>query len=90
MKKLNILILVDKFDYHGSYINGPMRYYSWLFKRIDKKIFNIYLSTLRSKGKSDEIFKRENIKVKYLNLGKYNPLTFIHIVRLILKKKIDE
>ena len=60
MKKINVLILVDKFDYHGSFINGPTRNYSWLIKRIDKNNFNVSLYALRAKGKSYEIFEKEH------------------------------
>lgn len=89
MKKINLLILVDKFDYHGSYINGPTRYFSWLVKEIDKEKFNVHLCALRGKGKSDNIFRGENIKVSYLNMGKYNPLTLFGVISFILREKID-
>ena len=89
MKKINILILVDKFDYHGSYINGPTRNYSWLLKRFDKKRYNIHLYALRSKGKSYDIFKQQGIAITYLNLGKYNLFTVFVIMQIIRRKKID-
>ncbi len=88
-KKINILILVDKFDYHGSFINGPTRNYSWLVKRINKDLFNVYLYTLRAKGGSYEIFKKEGVDIEYLGLGKYNILTPYYIWKIILEKKID-
>lgn len=89
MKKLNILILVDKFDYHGSYINGPTRNYSWLVSRLDRNRFNVFLYALRAKGKSSAIFKQEGIEVTYLDLGKYNPLTLFVIIGIIWRNKID-
>jgi glycosyltransferase involved in cell wall biosynthesis len=89
MRKLNILILVDKFDYHGSYINGPTRNYSWLLKRLDKNRFNVFLYALRAKGKSSAIFKQEGIEVTYLDLGKYNPLTLFVIIGIMWRNKID-
>jgi len=89
MKKINILILVDKFDYHGSYINGPTRNYSWLLKRLDPKRFNVHLYVLREKGKSCEIFKRQDIPITHLDLHKFNPFTLFVVVQIIWCKKID-
>jgi glycosyltransferase involved in cell wall biosynthesis len=89
MKKISVLILVDKFDYHGSFINGPTRNYSWLVKRIDKNKFDIFLYALRKKGKSYEIFKNAGVKARYLGLGKYNPLTTFIIISSIIKHNID-
>ena len=89
MKKVNVLILVDKFDYHGSYINGPTRSYSWLLKTIDPEKFNVRLCVLRDKGISDTCFREENIHVDYLNLGKYSVWTLFVIMKLIRKERID-
>ncbi|MFC1877924.1 glycosyltransferase family 4 protein [Thermodesulfobacteriota bacterium] len=89
MKKINILIIVDKFDYHGSYINGPTRNYSWLVSRLDKDQFNVHLFALRKKGRSCEIFEKEGVNIIYLGLGKYNPFTWCIILRLIRRLKID-
>ncbi|MCP4422877.1 MAG: glycosyltransferase family 4 protein [Chloroflexi bacterium] len=88
-KKINVLILIDKFDYHGSYINGPTRYYSWLVKGIDRESFSVHLCALRGKGKSDDIFRQENIDVSYFNAGKYNPFTFISIINYVRRNGID-
>ena len=87
--KINLLILVDKFDYHGSSINGPTRNYSWLIKRIDKKNFNVFLYALRKGGQSKEIFKREGVHIKYLNLQKFNPLTLLFVIKIIKINDID-
>lgn len=88
-RRLNILILVDKFDYHGSYINGPARYFSSLVPRLNKERFNISLAVLRSRGRSDIIFRRDNIDVMYMGLGKYNPRTLFHLINVIHTKDID-
>jgi len=89
MKKINILVLIDKFDYHGSYINGPSRNYSWLLSRLDKKRFNVYVYALRKKGKSHHLFEQEGVNVTYLNLGKYNPFAPLLIMWIIWANKID-
>lgn len=89
MKKITVLIMVDKFDFHGSYINGPTRNYSWLLKCLNRSRFEAHLCALRGKGRSEDIFRQENITVNYLDLGKYNPLGLIKIVRLIRQKDID-
>ena len=89
MKKINVLILIDKFDYHGSYISGPTRNYTWLVQRFDKKKFNVYVYALRKKGKSYAIFEHEGVEVRYLNLAKYNPFALFVIMWIIWQKKID-
>ena len=88
MTRINVLILIDKFDYHGSYINGPMRNYRWLYEKIDRDRFNPSLCTLRGAGKSDEYFKKERINVTYMGLAKYDPLTLFKVIRLIREKDI--
>jgi len=89
MKTTNILIVVDKFDYHGSHINGPTQNYSWLLERLDKNRYNAHLYALRRKGKSYDTFKRKGIAITYLNLGKFNLFTIFVIMRIIQRKKID-
>lgn len=89
MRKIKVLILVDKFDYHGSYINGPTRYFSWILQRFDNDRFEIHLCSLREKGRSDSVFKKENINVTYMGLGKCNILTFFYIVKMIINRNID-
>jgi len=89
MRRRNILILIDKFDYHGSYINGPTRYFAWLCNNIEKEKFNVHLCALRSRGKSDEILKKEKIDVTYLNVGKFNPFTVNRLIKIIREWDID-
>lgn len=88
-KKINLLIIVDKFEFHGSYINGPSHYFSWVVGRLNKNFFNVTLCSLRAKGKSDEFLLKDNITVKYLGLHKFNPFTFLFISKLLLKENID-
>jgi len=88
-RRLNVLIVVDKFDYHGSYMNGPARYFSTLVPRLNGQRFNVSVVVLRSKGQSDILFERENIQVTYLGLGKYNPLTLYYLIKLIRDRDID-
>ena len=86
MKK-NILIVIDKLDYHGASINGPARYYSWLLKEIDKDKFNIWFCSLRKKGPSHELFAGSNML--YLGHHKYYPFSFISIINIIKKYNIE-
>lgn len=89
MSKIRVLILVDKFDFHGSAISGPLRNYSWLVQRLDSSKFDIFLYTLRKAGYSSKIFEKEGVKVIYLSLHRFNPLTFLTVFRLVLKHHID-
>jgi glycosyltransferase involved in cell wall biosynthesis len=86
MKK-NILIVIDKLDYHGASINGPARYYSWLLKEIDKEKFNIWFCSLRKRGPSHELFAGSNML--YLGHHKYYPFSFISIIKIIKKYNIE-
>jgi len=83
MSTINVLIIVDKFDYHGSSVNGPARYYSWLVSAIDKTKFHVTLCCLRKPGNSQKIFSDENISVKYLECSKFDPFTFVKIIKAI-------
>jgi glycosyltransferase involved in cell wall biosynthesis len=87
--KISILILVDKFDYHGAYISGPVRNYCWLMQGIDQDRFQVYLFALRKPGRSAEIFAREGVRVGYLGLGRFNLSTWLPICRLVYRLKID-
>lgn len=87
--KINILMLVDKFDYHGSGVSGPVRNYCWLLQRIDGDRFQVHLYALRKRGRSAEIFSREGVGVGYLGLGRFNPFTWLIICRLVYRHGID-
>ena len=84
-----VMILVDKFDYHGSYINGPSQYFSWIVPRIDKEKFQPFLCSLRSAGKSDAIFRKEGVEVEYFGLNKYDPRTLQRIVQFVRGHEIN-
>jgi hypothetical protein len=83
------MILVDKFDYHGSSINGPSRYFSWILPRIDRKRFQPFLCSLRSAWKSDVLFRQEGVEVEYFGLNKYNPWTLQRIVQFVRRHEIN-
>jgi glycosyltransferase involved in cell wall biosynthesis len=86
---IRVMILVDKFDYHGSYINGPSQYFSWVVPRIDKVKFRPFLCSLRSAGKSDVIFRKEGVEVEYFGLNKFDPRTLQRIVQFVRRHEID-
>ncbi len=88
-RPLRLMILVDKFDYHGSFINGPARYFSWVVERFDPARVDATVCTLRGRGQSDRIFKECGIDVEYLDFGKYDPFALFRIVFLIRSKRID-
>lgn len=89
MNKINVLILIDKFDYHGSAFNGPQRNYQLLLKYIDKKLFNIHLATVRPKGPSYEVFRKNSIQLNCLGYSKYDIFAFCGIYSFIRIKQID-
>lgn len=87
MNKMNILIVVDKLEYHGATINGPARYYSWLINELDKKKYNIWFCSLRKKGVAGALFGDSNMI--YLGHHKYYPFTFLNIIKLVKSLNID-
>jgi len=87
MSKKNILIVVDKLEYHGASINGPARYYSWLINELDKEKYNVWFCSLRKKGAAEALFSGFNMI--YLGHHKYYPFTFLNIVRLVKSLDID-
>jgi glycosyltransferase involved in cell wall biosynthesis len=88
-RPLRLMILVDKFDYHGSFINGPARYFSWVAERFDPARVDATVCTLRGRGQSDSVFKECGIDVHYFDFGKYDPFALFRIVSLIRKNQID-
>lgn len=89
MRKINILILVDKFTYHGSTLNGPTRYFTWLMQLLDRQRFTPHLVALRTSGSDTDVLESEGIFVTYLSKKKYNPFIFTSIVWFIKKFNID-
>lgn len=77
-----VLMVVDKFDYHGSNINGPTRYFSRLARNIDESRFRPVLCSLRDSSGSEAFFRKRGLDVRYLGLGRFNPLTITRIARL--------
>jgi glycosyltransferase involved in cell wall biosynthesis len=86
---IRVMLLVDKFDYHGTYINGPSQYFSWIVPRIDRKRFQPFLCSLRSAGKSDAILRKEGVEVEYFGLSKYDPRTLQRIVQFVRRHEIN-
>ncbi len=88
-RKINILIVVDKFVFHGATINGPSRYYSWLLENIDKNAFHVTVVSLRGDTGADHLFRKSGHTVIYLNSHKFNILAFVKVSRLIKRLNID-
>lgn len=86
---IRVMILVDKFDYHGTYINGPSRYFSWIVPRFDRDKIQPVLCSLRAAGRSDSIFREEGIEVSYFGLHKFDPGTLHKLVRYVRKNGIQ-
>lgn len=84
-----VLLLVDKFDYHGSALNGPSRYFSWLAEHLDRKRFRPVVCALREKGASDVLFRERGIDVRYLEMGRFDPRTLLRLTRLIREEGVD-
>ncbi|MVF14075.1 glycosyltransferase family 4 protein [Ketobacter sp. MCCC 1A13808] len=88
-RKINILIVVDKFVFHGATINGPSRYYSWMLENIDKNIFYVTVVSLRGDTGADHLFRKSGHTVIYMNSHKFNFMAFLKVTRIIRRLKID-
>lgn len=89
IRKMKIMLVVDKLVYHGATINGPSRYYSWMLENIDRDNFDITLVSLRQDSGADHLFERSGHKVVHLNCHKYDVTAFVKIAALVEKLHID-
>jgi glycosyltransferase involved in cell wall biosynthesis len=87
--RVRILMLIDKFDYHGSCVSGPFRSVSYLLSKLNRDKFDVVVVALRPAGRSAELLRRENVHVTYLGLSKYNPLSLPRLMKLIHDDGID-
>lgn len=88
-RKIKILFILDKLEFHGASLNGPAIYYSSLLECIDTERFEITLCLLRGRGQSDALFRKTGCERVYLGLHRFNPFTMLTLFRIIKTKHID-
>jgi glycosyltransferase involved in cell wall biosynthesis len=70
-------------------MHGVKRLFSWMIPRFDRDRFTVSLVSLRKKDLSEETLEDLGIDITYLERGKFDPLTFPALLRLIDAKRID-
>ncbi|MEK0081856.1 glycosyltransferase [Benzoatithermus flavus] len=86
---VNLLILIDKFDYWNSSVSGPVRYFSWLVERLDRRRFRPVVCSLRAAGPAEKVLRRLGLEVRFLGLGKYQPRAVLRVMQLVRSERID-
>jgi glycosyltransferase involved in cell wall biosynthesis len=70
-------------------MHGVNRLFSWIISRFDRERFNVSLVSLRRKDLSEETLDALGIDIRYLERGKFDPLTLPAMLRLVDEKRID-
>jgi glycosyltransferase involved in cell wall biosynthesis len=70
-------------------MHGVKRLFSWMIPRFDRERFNVSLVSLRKKDLSEETLDALGIDITYLGRGKFDPLTFPALRRIVREKHID-
>lgn len=86
---LNILHVCDHLGWEGSRMHGVKRLFAWMIPRFDPARFRVSLVSLRKKDLSEETLDALGIDITYLERGKFDPRTFVDLLRVVDQKRID-
>jgi len=70
-------------------MHGVKRLFSWMLPRFDRDRFRMSLVSLRRKDVSEETLDALGIDIRYLERGKFDPLTLPAMLRLVDRQRID-
>ena len=70
-------------------MHGVKRLFSWMIPRFDRERFNVSLVSLRKKDVSEETLDALGIRIRYLERGKFDPLTLPALLRVVDEEQID-
>src|SRR5438128_6431545 len=88
-RALNVLQVCDHLGWEGSRMHGVKRLFSWMIPRFDRERFTLSLMSLRKKDLSEETLEALGIDIRYLERGKFDPLTLPAMLRLVDRQRID-
>ncbi|MGE3345790.1 MAG: glycosyltransferase family 1 protein, partial [Vicinamibacterales bacterium] len=70
-------------------MHGVKRLFAWMIPRFDPARFRVSLVSLRKKDLSEETLDALGIDITYLERGKFDPRTFVDLLRVVDQKRID-
>ena len=83
-----MLWVVDHLGYAGA-LHGAGRFYANILPRLDSRRFQATLCVLRKEESLQRYFASASFSVHYLERGRFDPLTLLDLIRLILREQID-
>ena len=88
MSRINVLFVADHLGYAGK-MHGVGRLFSNALPRFNKNKYNVIPCVLRKKDALNDLFISQGIKIRYLGKTKFDPSTFITLLKIIKEEKID-
>lgn len=88
-RKIRVLHVMDKLGVGGSSIHGVTRALSWWLPRMDRSEFEFSVCSLREPEDAARFFEDENIEVRFLDRGKFDPRTVWDLLSIIQKAEPD-
>jgi glycosyltransferase involved in cell wall biosynthesis len=88
-RKLNILHVCDHLGWEGSRMHGVKRLFAWMIPRFDTSRYDVSLVSLRKKDLSEETLDALGVDITYLQRGKFDPATYLDLLKVVDRKKID-
>ena len=85
----NVLHIMDKLTVGGSNIHGVTRALSWWLPRMDPSEFSFSVCSLRGTENAARFFEEEGIGVRFLDRGKFDPLTLRDLMSLLRDINVD-
>jgi glycosyltransferase involved in cell wall biosynthesis len=70
-------------------MHGVKRLFSWMIPRFDRDRFRLSLVSLRKKDVSEETLEALGIDIRYLERGRFDPLTLPAMLRIVDRQRID-
>ena len=88
-RKLNVVHVCDHLGWAGSRMHGVKRLFAWMMPRFDRERVTASLVSLRKRDVSDGTLEALGIDVTYLGRHKFDPATFMHLLKVLRAKQAD-
>ena len=87
MKKIRVMHIIDKLGVRGSSIHGVTQILVQSIPLFDPQRFQFSVCSLRAPETAGELLKQEDVKLYYLNKGKFDPTTLSSLLAVIQKER---
>jgi len=88
LSRINVLFVADHLSYEGK-MHGGGRFFLNVLPRFNKSKYNVIPCVLRKKDALHDFFMSQGINIRYLRKTKFDPSTFITLLKIIKEEKID-